>query len=475
MHHRQLATVAAIILAGCTSRENGDIGSTAQALNKDECGPPFLVADLAPGANSTSIRDVAHLGDILVFTIFDGSRFSLWRSDGTAAGTVMIHDAFNGGPSLLKVAAGRIYFAADDDGSHGFEPWISDGTAAGTVLLKDINPGPDPSNPGFFVERLGKVYFAPFAAEFRGQLWVTDGTAAGTTMVTSIDATGDVSVGISGTMLAVPGGNLFFFGNDGLHGLEPWTSDGTAAGTQMLRDIRLGPEGSVIAGGAAAGGLFFFVADDGVIGREVWKSNGIGAEPLIDLAPRATSSNPAELNALGASLVFIANDGVSGVEPWISDGTAAGTRLLFDVNPGPASSFPHPVTVAQERVYFPASDGIHGKELWVSDGSGAHLVKDIVPGAAGAFPGDPNDMYAVEKSVVFDVNDRVHGQELWWSAGNANKTQLADIASGSGSSFPFLFQRAGSLLYFVADDGGVAGQELRAVPVACVIKGIPAQ
>jgi ELWxxDGT repeat protein len=475
MHQKQLGIGAAIILAAgvfaCTSNESGGAQSSIpSALNKDECGPPFLVADLTPGANSTNIRAVAHLGDTLVFTIFDGSRFSLWRSDGTAAGTVPIHDAFNGGPSQLQVAAGRIYFAADEDGSTGVEPWISDGTRAGTVMLKDINPGPDPSGPGEFVERAGKVYFTPFAPELRGQLWVTDGTEAGTTLVTTIDA----SIGV-GTMVAVPGGNLFFFANDGVHGLEPWTSDGTAAGTQMLRDIRLGPDGSVSAAGVGAGGLFFFVADDGFIGREVWKSNGAGAEPLIDLAPRATSSNPFSLRALGDRLVFIADDGVSGQETWISDGTAAGTHLLVDVNPGPASSFPGPLTVAQDRVYFPAFDGVHGKELWVSDGREGHLVKDIVAGPTGAFPGDPNDMYAVEKSVVFDVNDRVNGDELWWSVGNANKTQFADIVPGPQGSFPAFFQRAGSLLYFIADDGGPHGRELWAVPVACITRGIPAQ
>ena len=81
MHHRQLATVAAIILAGCTSRENGDIGSTAQALNKDECGPPFLVADRAADEVTaylaTDVPVGPHLADQLVLplALAGGGRF----------------------------------------------------------------------------------------------------------------------------------------------------------------------------------------------------------------------------------------------------------------------------------------------------------------------------------------------------------------------------------------------------------------
>ena len=35
---------------------------------------------------------------------------------------------------------GTLYFSANDN-AHGQELWKSDGTAAGTVMVKDINPG----------------------------------------------------------------------------------------------------------------------------------------------------------------------------------------------------------------------------------------------------------------------------------------------------------------------------------------------
>ena len=49
-------------------------------------------------------------------------------------------------PSEMVAIGSTTYFTADD-GVHGVELWKSDGTAAGTVLVKDINPGSAGSDP----------------------------------------------------------------------------------------------------------------------------------------------------------------------------------------------------------------------------------------------------------------------------------------------------------------------------------------
>ncbi len=59
---------------------------------------------------------------------------ALWRSDGTAAGTLQLAPV---GPKKITVVASRLLFAGYD-GTHGTRLWSSDGTAGGTAVIKDV-------------------------------------------------------------------------------------------------------------------------------------------------------------------------------------------------------------------------------------------------------------------------------------------------------------------------------------------------
>ena len=97
-------------------------------------------------------------------------------------------------------------------------------------------------------------------------------------------------------------------------------------------------------------GTLFFTANDGIHGRELWRSNGTPAGTRIvrNIGPGSADGSPQELTAVGQTLYFTANDGIHGRELWMSDGTHDGTRMVRDITPGSKSSRSHtsPVSAA---------------------------------------------------------------------------------------------------------------------------------
>ncbi|SHK73059.1 ELWxxDGT repeat protein [Epilithonimonas mollis] len=113
------------------------------------------------------------------------SGFELWKTDGTADGTVQVKN-INAGtassfPGNFKQVGNKVFFAANN-GTNGNELWTTDGTEEGTMMLKDINPGSAASNPNNLTVLNDKVYFLASDGSGEARLWESDGTAAGTKM-----------------------------------------------------------------------------------------------------------------------------------------------------------------------------------------------------------------------------------------------------------------------------------------------------
>src|SRR5262249_46518336 len=146
----------------------------------------------------------------------------------------------------------------------------------------------------------------------------------------------DLCPGICSSSPQIPvmlGDHLLFAATDSSHGTELWTTDGTAAGTHLVRDICPGP------------------------------CSGINVQSAAPL--------PSPPVRVGEQVFFAADDGRSGSELWKSDGTLAGTVQVADVRPGPNGSQPYYLVSFRDRIHFFAYAGAGVFAFWQSDGSAA--------------------------------------------------------------------------------------------------------
>ena len=365
-----------------------------------------------------------------------------------------------------------MYFRADD-GAHGVELWRTDGTVAGTSLVADLFPGPLGGVPGNLAVAAGSLYFHAFTEPTGSKVFRSDGTLAGTQLLV------DTFPGAPGGPFGPPlpsafttfGQQVLFAATDAEHGNELWSTDGTGAGTALVKDIHPGQQWSVPVGLLPLADRAFFAADDSAISnpdgtatfnRELFVTDGTasGTSRLIDINPGPQPSTPVLLTRFGQQFLFRANDGAHGDELWISDGTDTGTRMLSDINLR-GRSLPMHLTVAGDRVFFSADDGVRGAELWVTDGTGdgTQIVKDINPVGSS----NPSRFTLLGDRIVFAADDGQNGSEVWVSDGTPDGTQLLkNVNAGAANSSPLDLVAAGDSLFFTAiADADEANQTVR--------------
>ena len=312
---------------------------------------------------------------------------------------------------------------------------------------------------------------------------VTSLTPVGTT-VTSNGYRGEPS-NYNSRAAVVLGDKVIFTADDGSTGDELWVTDGTRAGTILLKDIESGSGSSSPENMIRVGDKVYFAAETSTEGKELWVTDGTsnGTTMVIDLFDGPQSSNPNTITPFKGGFLFAAfdensfdyGDAIARQHMWFSDGTSEGTvRLSSDnlegVQPktdgvdadARLSSFQLiGDTLAifggtSEAADTEAGFGILGEEIWVTNGSpeptGTKMLLNINT------PDDDSNIQwlfaANEKQVIFraktdakwDNNSETTTtlfNEYWVTDGTTegtyllqdlNSIPLADDPNGTGNT-----------------------------------------
>ena len=401
-----------------------------------------------------------------------GSDIQLWRSDGTTAGTTLLHD-FGGpivpvtGRALMLTSDGNTngitFFQLQDINSRVVQLWGSDGTAAGTKLLHDFGGGAginvvliDLGNPGgieiFAVyDQFPGVYpspspvYPPPLPVGRFELWGSNGTAQGTSKIYDLQpptvTTGSGFFAGGSPSSSQKSGSLTGSGSTSQPTIIPWSLSiqitflKTANGTVLIpvNGLALNP----ILGGLA------FVPESQLLGSNGTASgtkllHDFGINEVVELfGPEILNvASPQLFLGNGTHLMQVTNRVTHDVQLWGTDGTAAGTKLFHDFGTSGVSLAYQGISNGVE-LFSVTNDHTHTVQLWGSNGTvtGTGLVRDF--GAVGISISPVATVNGIQLLAVTNAN--THDVQLWRSNGRTSGTfSLVDFGAGAGIAVNYL-------------------------------------
>ncbi len=379
-----------------------------------------LLKDINPGLADSEAQHYYPVGDYLLFTAETADEgIELWRTDGTEEGTLIVKDANPGtgngvykdgsySGNLFKIWNDVLYYTGADTDSN-YELWRTDGTEEGTYLVKNIGYDAPTSSfftgsfPGEYAELNDELIFTSHDG-----LWKTDGTEEGTVLIKDEDPN-DI-FGFDPAALTAMGDFVIM-----IHNGELWRSEGTDDTTVPYAPYNSpGTLNDFSPLFITMNGLAYYPASDGENGGELFVTDGTAAGTYMvkDATPGEEGYPPQNKFVMNDILYYKYDDEVHGHELWRSDGTEAGTYMVKDINEGSSSGFSLPTNIATngDLLYMKAGSSSFNKELWVSNGTpfGTYEVADINPSGSS----NPSNFIFFEDKVYFFATSSSNGREL---------------------------------------------------------------
>ncbi len=392
---------------------------------------------------------------------------SYWTSEGTAATTVNLS-------SYIPLLSNTTIVAESSENSYLFfrknnnynEHYISDGTTAGTKLVSDINLTSNYTGYSLNAVEYNNTLVLNGENIKNGiELFNYNFSTNTSTLLDDLNHRGSSDIDASISL----NNNLIYFGNGFKEGMEVFKSDGTLSNTKIIKDMNVGNYSTVYGGDDnyffKNGNKAFFRCSVGS-GFEPCVTDGTEAGTYLikDLSPYNQGSlnvNPFYMALNNNITLFGADDGSTGTTGasrlWRTDGTVVGTYKIHDVqvvNVGTNGDFDY--ANFNGKVYFTGYDSNNIYSIWETDGTnvGTQIFKTYYNSVGQNEI--PRIINVVNNKLIIVVNDKTangqYFQDYWSTDGSASSSvkfaryrKNAEYGSGINTSNTIVFNNK---LYF---------------------------
>ena len=400
-----------------------NIGYQLFKYSFDNSDGVVLVKDITPGndANIQPYEIVSYKNGVAFKVMNSDGSATLWTTKGSDADTKALKNfpTINGNNfANLYSASGGLSFEAYSSIS-GYELWKSNGTQGGTTLADDIFPGTNSSYP-YFITSLSanNIVFSAKSGSTGVELWKSDGTSTGTVIAKDINPVNSgSSITTSNVIANTPDGAVFPAYNP-TYGSEPYYSDGTLAGTNLISNISPAGSSGAYAMQTVKNNVYFLVNFDenNLAAIYMFQSSNKQLVKIFE-APVAGYQIQNNYAVADNGLVFFQmfNSYSYQSEMWRTDGTSAGSFLL-KTNSYYYYGAPNEIVTIGNTAFFPFADQYYGDELYKSDGTvnGTKIVSDIYAGSNGS---NPYSLINYNGTLFFGAQDEDGLYYLWKSNG----------------------------------------------------------